>query len=70
MPFATMFRRHKDPGVCADCGRPSRSTLLGPSRSNSSEELCNSCAMWRKTADQLRGGYWGALFSRLTRPQH
>lgn len=71
MPFVTMFRKHKAPGVCADCGQPPRSPFPASSRSiTSAEYVCPSCTMWRKTAEQFRGGYWSALLTRRPGPQH
>jgi hypothetical protein len=72
MPFATMFHKHhpKAPGVCADCGQPLKTSLSASNSSMQREYVCPSCMMWRKTAGQFRGGFWGALLTRRAWPQH
>lgn len=71
MAFATMFRKQKVSDVCADCGQPSKPLVPAYNRLTESEvRLCLSCATWHKTDEQIRMGYWSALFPRTERPWH
>lgn len=50
--------------TCQRCGG-----LLVKNQSVGEVRLCSSCAAWRKTAKQLRVGYWSALLPPKATPR-
>lgn len=70
MASLTISRKPKLSGVCAECGQSSKVLVLAPTRVPGLEvRLCPSCATWRKTAEQLRIGYWSALLPPKASPR-
>lgn len=66
----TITRKPKLSGICTECGQSSKALLPLPTRVPGVEVyLCPSCATWRKTAEQLRVGYWSALFPPKPNPR-
>jgi hypothetical protein len=62
MRSPTISRKSKLSGICTECGQSSKALHSAPTRVPGVEVyLCSSCATWRKTAEQLRVGYWSAL---------
>ncbi len=70
MRSPTIARKLKLSGICAECGQASKTLISAPTRVPHVEvHLCSSCATWRKTAEQLRVGYWSALFPPKVNPR-
>jgi hypothetical protein len=70
MRSSAISRKPKRSGICAECGQSSKALLTIPTRVPGLEvSLCPSCATWRKTAEQLRVGYWSALLPPKANPR-
>jgi hypothetical protein len=70
MRSPTISRKPKLSGICAECGQSSKALLSIPTRVPGIEaHLCPSCTTWRKTAEQLRIGYWSALLPPKANPR-
>lgn len=70
MRSPAITRKPKRSGICAECGQSAQALLSAPTRVPGVEaHLCSSCATWRKTAEQLRVGYWSALLPPKANPR-
>jgi hypothetical protein len=70
MQSPTITRKPNLSGICAECGQSSKALRSAPTRiPDVVVHLCSSCAAWRKTAEQLRVGYWSVLLPPKASPR-